>query len=58
MRGNIGFANEKVGNKEKAKELYASAVYQWERLASLLPEDDLVERGLLWSRRQLAALDR
>ena len=45
-------------NKEKAKEVYASAVYQWERLADLLPEDDLVERGLLWSRRQLAALDR
>lgn len=57
LRGNIGFANEKVGNKEKAKEVYASAVIQWERLASLLPEDDLVERGLLWSRRQLAALD-
>ncbi len=58
LRGSIGFANEKAGNKEKAKEVYAAAVHDWERLASLLPEDDVVERGLAWSRRQLAALGR
>ncbi|MFV1994701.1 MAG: protein kinase [Verrucomicrobiales bacterium] len=58
LRGSIGFANEQVGNKDQARELYASALDQWERLASLLPEDDVVEQGLDWSRRQLAALGR
>ena len=58
LRGSIGFANELAGNKEKAKEVYTAAVHQWEHLASLLPEDDIVERGLTWSRRQLAGLGR
>ncbi|MEM8954308.1 MAG: hypothetical protein AAGD22_09180 [Verrucomicrobiota bacterium] len=57
LNGNIGFANEKVGNKEKAKEQYASAVDQWEKLAAVLPSD-MVERGLTWSRRQLEMLVR
>ncbi len=56
MYGVLGHTSQTLGKKPEAKAAFGSAAKLWEKLAAVIPGDEVVQQGLTWSRDRLAKL--
>lgn len=56
MYGILGHTSETLKKKDEAKNAFSFAVKRWEKLAALVPGDEVIQQGLVWSKERLAKL--
>jgi tetratricopeptide (TPR) repeat protein len=56
MYGVLGHTSESLKKKDEARNAFSFAVKRWEKLAALVPGDDIIQQGLTWAKDRLAKL--
>lgn len=56
MYGVLGHTSQSLGKKPEAREAFVKASGHWERLAGIMPGDEVVQQGQSWTRERLAKL--
>ena len=56
LYGVLGHTSQSLSKKEEAKNAFGFAVKRWEKLAALIPGDDIIQQGLIWAKDRLTKL--
>lgn len=56
MYGVLGHTSEALNKKPEAKNAFGFAVKRWEKLAGLIPGDDVIQQGLTWAKDRFAKI--
>ena len=56
MYGVLGHTSQAAGKKTEAKAAFTQASQHWERLAALMPGDEVIQQGQSWTKERLAKL--
>lgn len=56
MLGVLGHTSQSLGQKSEAKAAFEQAKQRWQRLASLMPGDEMIQQGKAWAEERLSKL--
>jgi tetratricopeptide (TPR) repeat protein len=56
MYGVLGHTSQSLGKKTEAREAFVKGGKHWERLAGIMPGDEVVQQGQSWTKERLAKL--
>lgn len=56
MYGVLGHTSQSLGKKAEAREAFVKGGEHWERLAGIMPGDEVVQQGQSWTKERLAKL--
>ncbi len=56
MLGVLGHTSQSLGKKAEAKAAFEQAKQRWQRLASLIPGDEMIQQGKAWAEDRLTKL--
>jgi tetratricopeptide (TPR) repeat protein len=56
MSGVLGHTNQSAGKKTEAKDAFIKASQLWDKLAAIMPGDEVIQQGQTWSKERLAKL--
>lgn len=54
--GVLGHTSQSLGKKAEARAAFEEASQRWQRLAGLIPGDEVIQQGQQWTRERLAKL--
>ena len=56
MYGVLGHTSQSLGKKAEARDAFVKGGEHWERLAGIMPGDEVVQQGQSWTKERLAKL--
>lgn len=56
MCGVLGHTSQSAGKKTEAKAAFTKASQLWDKLAAIMPGDEIIQQGQTWSKERLAKL--